>query len=373
MKTAIFLGAGASAADGAPLQRDIFREYFEFAERNPQHAAGQEMQAQLTDFFGAFFNLAFPVAAKKVSFPTFEEALGILDLAELRREGFKRYELEDFGSYGNRIRQIRQHMVLAMATIIDAKLKPSETEIIPAPTVHDNLVTNLQNASLLEDCIFVSTNYDILVDNALSSRFDPNPGERIDYGVEFTNFDQIGGWSRPAQGAIPLFKLHGSLNWLYCPICNSLTLTPFQKSVFLLTTDAAEKCKTCNSIMNPIIVPPTFYKDMSRVFLALIWNKTENALRKVNQIVFCGYSFPDADMHIKYLLKRVQVNRDPRMPPLKFIVINNNKQNNSRWQEEESRYQRFLGEGNVNYKDLNFETFCQSPQDVLLGSGEDLR
>jgi hypothetical protein len=46
------------------------------------------------------------------------------------------------------------------------------------------------------------------------------------------------------------------------------------------------------------------------------------ALRKVNQVVFCGYSFPDADIHIKYLLKRAQTNRDR---PLHFTVVNNFK------------------------------------------------
>ena len=48
---------------------------------------------------------------------------------------------------------------------------------------------------------------------------------------------------------------------------------------------------------------------MSNVFLSTVWNKSERALRESDILVFCGYSFPEADMHIKYLLKRVQTSR----------------------------------------------------------------
>lgn len=42
MKTAIFLGAGASAAEGASLQNELFREYFKLVkdqfDPNPIHS-----------------------------------------------------------------------------------------------------------------------------------------------------------------------------------------------------------------------------------------------------------------------------------------------------------------------------------------------
>ena len=60
----------------------------------------------------------------------------------------------------------------------------------------------------------------------------------------------------------------------------------------------------------PIIVPPTYFKDMSNVFLSNVWNESEKALRESNNIrFFCGYSFPEADIHIKYIIKRVQTSR----------------------------------------------------------------
>ncbi len=112
----------------------------------------------------------------------------------------------------------------------------------------------------------------------------------------------------------------------------------------------------------PLIVPPTFYKDLNNVFLSSIWNKTDIALRKIKHIVFCGYSFPDADIHIKYLLKRAQTNRDM---PLRVTVINNHTgKKPTDAQQEESRYKRFLG-ASVNYTARSFEDFVADPLAVI--------
>src|SRR5262252_6915849 len=106
MRTCIFLGAGASAAEGAPIQNDLFRQYFKSlkpARRGRPQGTEQEMQKELAGFFDEMFGINVRNNRLELAtFPTFEEALGLLDLAELRREAFKKYELEDFGPNGNR-------------------------------------------------------------------------------------------------------------------------------------------------------------------------------------------------------------------------------------------------------------------------------
>lgn len=363
MKTAVFLGAGASAAEGAPIQSDLFKRYFKsLRRRSARVRLGKSERAikyQLYDFFKKMFDInVLAPNLDNVTFPTFEEVLGVLDLAELREEAFRKFEVQDTGWYGNRIRVVRQLLVLAMAKTIHDSLKRSKH-------FHRDLVRNLKNKNLLQDTIFISTNYDILIDNALSSLSPRNPVANIDYGVEFLS---VAGddWVGHNPQAVRLYKLHGSLNWLYCPTCNGLTLTPYVKGVVSLITDMPELggalCRGCAAIMTPIIVPPTFYKDMSRVFLGVIWNKAENVLREVEHIIFCGYSFPDADMHIKYLLKRVQTNRhDPKT--LKFTVINHHSGKTKRQADEEKqRFERFLGSTAVNYSKLSFEEFAKAPE-----------
>ena len=82
----------------------------------------------------------------------------------------------------------------------------------------------------------------------------------------------------------------------------------------------------------------------------------------------CGYSFPDADMNIKYLLKRAQTNRDI---PLKVTVINNPPgKRDAEIAHEKDRYARFLG-GTVEYTDKSFQEFADNPLAVIRPLGPD--
>ena len=86
------------------------------------------------------------------------------------------------------------------------------------------------------------------------------------------------------------------------------------------------------------------------------------ALRKVNHVIFCGYSFPDADIHIKYLLKRAQTNRDGE---LRITVINHFVGKKLKESEpEKERFQRFLGTA-VNYTTMSFEEFSANPLAII--------
>jgi len=226
-------------------------------------------------------------------------------------------------------------------------------------------VTALRTAGRLREIVFVSTNYDILIDNALTEEH--AHGTDLDYGVEFRNFDRPGDWSRPSlDSRVQLFKPHGSLNWLFCPTCNELEITPKEKGVVTrilsITNFSKAACQHCGSIYTPLIVPPTFYKDMNNVFLSAIWNRTDITLRKVNHVIFCGYSFPDADIHIKYLLKRAQTNRNGR---LIFTVFNHYPGKDPKEAERERyRYERFLG-CEVEYTTKSFSEFAADPIQIM--------
>lgn len=78
-------------------------------------------------------------------------------------------------------------------------------------------------------------------------------------------------------------------------------------------------------------------------------------------MIFCGYSFPDADMHVKYLFKRAQTNRGAK-GPIRFTVVNHHPGKKlEQKQEEEYHYKRFL-RGPVEYSDASFEEFARAPE-----------
>jgi hypothetical protein len=350
--TAIFLGAGASKAEGAPLQGELFKEFFSSTEfRQSSHA----MDRELATFFWLMFGINVDEDVSAVQFPTFEEVLGLTDLAAIRKEAFRDFDIENITANSGSLRFIAQYLVLLVARILHAKLEDRAV-------FHRRLVSSLQAANELQNVVFVSTNYDILIDNALTDQY-KNDFD-LDYGIDFRNFSRSDDWVRPRLNRrVQLFKPHGSLNWLYCRACGVMELTPKEKGVIWLISQLEKStCDRCGTMYSPLIVPPTFYKDMNNVFLTSIWNQTDITLQSVQHIIFCGYSFPDADIHIKYLLKRAQTNR---REPLRFTVINNHdrKKQDDRDQEQ-YRYKRFLGRG-VDYTGLSFEDFADIPTRVL--------
>jgi len=353
--TAIFLGAGASKTEGAPLQGQLFHDYFSSGFFKNSH---DEMDRELATFFAQMFQIDVDNGdISRIKFPTFEEVLGLTDLAILRKESFRNFDIENRATNSGRLRFIAQYLVFLVAKVLDDKLRGHAR-------FHRQLVSALSDANELRNVVFVSTNYDILIDNALME--EKANGIDLDYGVEFRNFDSPGDWSRPAlDNRVQLFKPHGSLNWLFCPTCNDLEITPAEKGVvtrLLVSNFARAACPQCQSVYTPLIVPPTFYKDLNNVFLSAIWNRTDVALRKVKHIIFCGYSFPDADIHIKYLLKRAQTNRNDT---LKFTVINHYDHKDPKLSDEEKyRYTRFLG-SKVSYTTMSFEEFAARPLPVM--------
>lgn len=338
----IFLGAGASAAEGAPLQGELLKEYF----RSCQDNGNAEMNERLTEFFKMFFGVNIKTDnLDSAHFPTFEEALGLLEIALNRGESFKNYGL---ATNNPRIQQIRNDLIFLIAIILDKKLRGTASH-------HKKLIRRIQSKNVLLRTEFVSLNYDILIDNALADLY---PDFNLDYGVEFTNSNEQGNKRRPIRRkAVYLYKLHGSLNWLYCPACISLTLTLKQKRVATLPLKP-EECRTCTSETIPIIIPPTFFKVMSNYYLQEIWHKTKDVLRQTKRIFFCGYCFPDADIHIKYLLKRAEINSGST--PEIFVINKNQSQSDDQSKAEEQRYLRFFKDKNkVHYTDISFETFCE--------------
>jgi NAD-dependent SIR2 family protein deacetylase len=353
MKSAIFLGAGASSAEGAPTQSNLFRDYFELIRTRNRNVV-YEMESELRTFFSLMFDIDVDYQNLiSIQFPTFEEALGILDLADMRNESFKNYSNINIASNSGRLKRLRIYLILLMAEILHEKLETSRG-------FHLKLVNNLKSLDKLDKTIFLTTNYDILIDNALLSLY---PDILLDYGIYFINFNLSGDWERPDENSVKLFKLHGSLNWLYCPTCNNIKLTPREKGIIKLIREPAEAlCKNCETIYSPVIVPPSFFKDFTNVFLSSVWNKAENFLHEVEQIIFCGYSFPSADIHIKYLLKRIQKNRSSGII---FTVINNHPgKSKAEADEEKTRYIRFLGP-TVNYTEFSFEEFVNNPSILM--------
>ncbi len=137
------------------------------------------MDRDLAAFFAEIFGINVGRSdLPKDAFPTFEEVLGLTDLAIMRKEAFRKFDMENRVEPTRRLRLMAEHLVFLVAKILDAKLGTRGI-------VHRQLTRNLRDTDQLRHVAFVSTNYDILIDNALTEEhrhFD------LDYGVEFSQF-----------------------------------------------------------------------------------------------------------------------------------------------------------------------------------------
>ena len=72
-----------------------------------------------------------------------------------------------------------ESLVFLVAKVFDFKLPRSAA-------LHRNLTRTLREENELQNMVFVSTNYDIIVDNALTE--EKRHGIELDYGVDFRTF-----------------------------------------------------------------------------------------------------------------------------------------------------------------------------------------
>ncbi len=86
--------------------------------------------------------------------------------------------------------------------------------------------------------------------------------------------------------------------------------------------------------------------------------KADKVLRSAERIFICGYSFPDADLHIKYLLKRAEQFREET--PQIYVINNHPNKPNKQKDEEKKRITRFFkNKDKILYTELSFEEFAE--------------
>ena len=362
----IVLGAGASRSDGAPVQNELILRYFYLTNLvNSNTIQDKAKDDILDDYFSRFWNIDRESFKGKnydeiLKFlpecPSFEEILGILDLAYLRKEYIQSSRGSDHLYNDEWIGKVRNALKYLISLVIDQDLKNSLHKN------HDRLVGQIISSE--KEIVVLSLNYDILIDNSFF-RKDKIPNYHIkfdylyDFGVpdgEIKPFNEFASDFKEVKHS--LFKLHGSLNWLFCPTCHTKYLAQDMKKNIgqkaahrVFTSPYQYHCKICkNKELEPVLIPPTFYKDLSRAFLQELYLELDKKLRSADRIFFCGYSFPDADLHLKYLFKRAELftNKD-----IKMFLYNGNAPRS----DEVQRFRRFFRHSDVKNCNAKFEDF----------------
>lgn len=184
-----------------------------------------------------------------------------------------------------------------------------------------NYFVQIRLANKLEEDPFslISLNWDTLLDYYLYNACSQAEEEiQLDYCYYNNDInDEIPSINIKASGNynIKLMKLHGSMNWLMCNNCGRM-ITDYKNNISLSSlTDKEDniRCPYCDSLgrkyrLKSSIITPTFLKDINNIHFKNIWHNAYLDLCEAKEIIFIGYSFPDADFELRYILKKAVKN-----------------------------------------------------------------
>jgi len=161
---------------------------------------------------------------------------------------------------------------------------------------------------------------------------------------------------------LKLMKLHGSANWLLCPNCNRLFTGLGGKEDVWDQYVLDKHCPVCEDfspqgpagarqgapLLEPFFVTPTFVKVFDNAHIQMTWHNAYVDLAEATEVVFIGYSLPEADYHVRMLLRRA-IGRDTRIVAVltKDDESMRNTPKRLRGYFAANRYRAFFGENRV--------------------------
>lgn len=278
MKIVLFLGAGFSKAFGHP----VMNEFFAFADSSTR------ISPEDKDFIKELLKQARIANAFLESSPTNLE--DILSFSEME-DRLSLNENQD-ETNNQKIRLVLQRIYTDFAT---TKRFWERFDNFPR-----FLSFNSENI-LRKDLSIVTTNYDLSIECALL-RFGSKTKLNFDYATESTNVRAIG--TMYLDYGVPVFKLHGSVNWFQREIESNLFVEEIGDDDRSSVAIPYVSTYSYPSPNPPLIIPPSFLKPDLHKPLGEVWKGAAKKLQEANLLVFIGYSFPLSDTEMTYFLAR---------------------------------------------------------------------
>ena len=334
-------GAGSSYPDGIPIQSDIIPIILN---NNDLQITKSEPGKQIREFLQENFSI-------NGKLPTLEEVFGFID-----------FHLNNSFSLSSKwtiteLIKLKSNLTKILHYVISSKTKTSEN----FRQFWETIRTKRKQIGV------ITTNYDTLIDEAFDKIYSDY---LVDYCIDLINFrypnniTPFDWWENPNRPVTQfgeqtpirtkLIKIHGSLNWKYCNCCAQVGLTPWQHRINL-KTDSFESftesqittCPFDGHKLTSLIQVPSHLKTNNNFIFNKLYEEAGYTIRGAKKLVFIGYSFPEADVHIRAFVKR-HFN-----PENEIIVINK-----SSAKDLVHRYETLSK--NVNYKEMTFEKFLKS-------------
>jgi len=153
----------------------------------------------------------------------------------------------------------------------------------------------------------ITTNYDLNIESALywmRLAYSYNTVAQLPFEYqEYIDYQYVG--SLYQEDGVPLFKLHGSINWF--EVDNNGERFRVDHKILKTVRGIRLPYPLFHSYEYegvPVIIPPTFLKPDIGGQMLKVWEGAAHALSSAEMIVFVGYSFPPTDVEMRYFLAR---------------------------------------------------------------------
>ncbi len=266
----VVLGAGFSKEFGYPLANELLREICNHAPQNSQ------MVTDLNRFCSAFYNHFNQL---EQNYPNIEDFLGMLDVAgqyaDIRFSKNRGYYWRT-GKVAEIERGIKR-LIGEYFWSFQEKSRSADLSQIDAMVEHFG-----------HNTIYVSFNYDLLLETALS-----RSGVRYTYGISND------------PGAVSILKPHGSINWFYKEHFKphqSIELIEYGDQLWVANTLDFTDISRCKG-MDPAIIAPTPSKKIDDE-LKKIWTGFSSSVHNARSLCIIGYSLANADRLTRLVLRR---------------------------------------------------------------------
>ncbi len=197
----------------------------------------------------------------------------------------------------------------------------------------------------------ITSNYDCSVEwNVMEDGEGLEAHRLIDYGFNWRDVDDGEIYLRPVKPLFRFLKLHGSIDWLRCDRCGFIYINPTVDIYDLAFSNDKNYDNTCHCNywpLSPVLVTPSFSRNVYDTNLAQVWRNTLEQLRTADEWIIVGYSLPGEDLDIRSLFIRALIGRRHR-PVIKVIQQSKNAK---------TKYDQFFGKDNYEFIDGGFDKF----------------
>lgn len=316
--TVYIMGAGASCHTGAPLLSN-------FLDSSNSLRGGNEPLCFKDEFDEVFDEIGKLQRVSRYVNLDFDNLEHIFSLAEMRKQLDQTTQGVEF--FRNLLHVVTETLDKKCKLKWEAKARDF------LPDMHysnfskclKNLNEHRQqqvNSTTFKKDVIITFNYDVMLDHAML-----NNGLSINYCLDSGTTYCLYANGNSGTDLFQVLKLHGSTNWPSCrnsqcekqghphlPIkpkfvrygrddfppqvedeeklsCNMVTL-------LLRNT----KCTSCEQTLEPLIIPPTWSKNLNGTPLGRVWEEAVKAIENAFQLIVIGYSLPSTDTFFHYLI-----------------------------------------------------------------------